>query len=269
MLFIAIVLSLFFNCQRKKAFLQCVSEPFRIASQKTLHEPRRTEHSLVQKFRLLKPRKEMSGKLARGGGGGGGEWEWGFSPHAIIFFRSMTSRSTLRSALSERLKEVKQDISCKVRRARWGEGNVPFASLGSKSACHVGYNYSEWLSRKWPHMPACVTSPCTGTVSTNIGGRHKPRNKKFERATVLVIHSLILLSSGASLIRHFRVPPGLCIKTRLSAQPLMWKWFFILMQINLIFTRKAVLLASFWKWRFLELVRGLLHGLLKITRSLT
>ena len=200
---------------------------------------------------------------------GGGQWEWGFSPLAIIFFRSMTSRSTLRSALSERLKEVKQDISYKVRRARWGEGNVPFASLGSKSACHVGYNYSEWLSRKWPHMPACVTSPCTGTVSTNIGGRHKPRNKKFERATVLVIHSLILLSSGASLIPHFRVPPGLCIKTRLSAQPLMWKWFFILMQINLIFTRKAVLLASFWKWRFLELVRGLLHGLLKITRSLT
>lgn len=70
LLFIAIVLSLFFNCQRKKAFLQCVSEPFRIASQKTLHEPRRTEHSLVQKFRLLKPRKEMSGKLARGGGNG-------------------------------------------------------------------------------------------------------------------------------------------------------------------------------------------------------
>ena len=72
-------------------------------------------------------------------------------------------------------------------------------------------------------MPACVTSPCTGTVSTNIRGRHKPRNKKLERATVLVIHSLIFLSSGASLIRHFRVPPGLCIKTRLSAQSLMWK----------------------------------------------
>ena len=65
-------------------------------------------------------------------------------------------------------------------------------------------------------MPACVTSPCTGTVSTNIGGRHKPRNKKFERATVLVIHSLILLSSGASLIRHFRVLPGLCIKNEVK-----------------------------------------------------
>ena len=43
---------------------------------------------------------------------------------------------------------------------------------------------------------------------------------------------------------HFRVSPGLCIKTRSSAQPLIWKWFFILMQIKLIFTRKVVDLAS-------------------------
>ena len=41
-------------------------------------------------------------------------------------------------------------------------------------------------------------------------------------------------------ICHFWVPPGLCIKTRLSAQPLIWKWFFILMQLKLIFTRKVV-----------------------------
>ena len=26
-------------------------------------------------------------------------------------------------------------------------------------------------------------------------------------------------------VGHFRVPPGLCIKTRLNAQPLIWKWF--------------------------------------------
>ena len=51
-------------------------------------------------------------------------------------------------------------------------------------------------------------------------------------------------------IGHFRVPPGLCIKTRLSAQPLIWKSFFILRQIKLILTRKVVYLASFWKWGF-------------------
>ena len=59
-------------------------------------------------------------------------------------------------------------------------------------------------------------------------------------------------------IGNFRVSPGLCIKTRLSAQPLIWKWFFILMQIKFIFTREVVLLASFWKWGFLEFGSGLL-----------
>ena len=60
------------------------------------------------------------------------------------------------------------------------------------------------------------------------------------------------------IIGHFWVPPGLCFKTRVGAQPLIWKSFFILTQIKLIFTRKVVYLASFWKWGFLELVSGLL-----------
>ena len=50
--------------------------------------------------------------------------------------------------------------------------------------------------------------------------------------------------------RPFPSSPAVCIKTRLSAQPLIWKWFFILMQIKLIFTRKVVHLASLWKWGF-------------------
>ena len=58
-------------------------------------------------------------------------------------------------------------------------------------------------------------------------------------------------------IGHFRVPPGLCFKTRVGAQPLIWRSFFILMQIKLIFTRKFVHLASFRKWGFLELGSGL------------
>ena len=48
-------------------------------------------------------------------------------------------------------------------------------------------------------------------------------------------------------IGHFRVPPGLCIKTRLGAQPLTWKWFFILMQIKLISTRKVEHLTELMK----------------------
>ena len=54
-------------------------------------------------------------------------------------------------------------------------------------------------------------------------------------------------------IVHFRVPQGHCFKTRVGAQSLIWKSFFMLMQIKLIFTRKAVHLASFWKWGFLAL----------------
>ena len=61
------------------------------------------------------------------------------------------------------------------------------------------------------------------------------------------------------LIGHFRLPPSLCFKTRVGAQPLIWRSFFILMQIKLIFTRKVVHLASFWKGGFLELGSGLSH----------
>ena len=56
-----------------------------------------------------------------------------------------------------------------------------------------------------------------------------------------------------NIMGHFRVPPGLCFKTRVGAQPLIWKSFFILMQIKLIFTRKVVHLAlldsiAFYSW---------------------
>ena len=44
--------------------------------------------------------------------------------------------------------------------------------------------------------------------------------------------------------RPFLSSPGLCIKTRLGAQPWIGKWVFIVMQIKLIFTRKVVHLAS-------------------------
>ena len=62
--------------------------------------------------------------------------------------------------------------------------------------------------------------------------------------------------------RPFPSSPSLCFKTRSSAQPLIWRWFFILVQIKLIFTRKGVHLTSFWMWGFLELGSGLLKRLL-------
>ena len=53
------------------------------------------------------------------------------------------------------------------------------------------------------------------------------------------------------------LPNNLAFKARLSAKPLICKWFLIMMQIKLIFTTKVSYLASFWKWDFLELGNGL------------
>ena len=59
-------------------------------------------------------------------------------------------------------------------------------------------------------------------------------------------------------IGHFPAAASLCFKARLRPKLLIWKWFFILIQIKLIFTRKVLLLAWFWKWEFLPLGSGIL-----------
>ena len=58
-----------------------------------------------------------------------------------------------------------------------------------------------------------------------------------------------------------RVALGLCFKVKLSATLVIWKWIFsiTLMQLNLIFTRKVLYFASFWKWQILDLGNGLLR----------
>ena len=68
--------------------------------------------------------------------------------------------------------------------------------------------------------------------------------------------------------RPFPSSPGLCFKMRVGAQPLIWKSFFILMQIKLIFTRKVVHLALFWKWGFLELGSSLFIALEKCEKKM-
>ena len=51
-------------------------------------------------------------------------------------------------------------------------------------------------------------------------------------------------------IGHFLVSPGLCIKTRLGAQPLIWKLFFILMQMKpMHFHKKGCALGVILKVR--------------------
>ena len=100
-----------------------------------------------------------------------------------------------------------------------------------------------------------ITAPCLLTFML-----FGPKRSQEALRSYPVFHSL-----RTWRIDHFRVPPGLCIKT--SAQPLIWKWFFILMQIILILTRKVVHLASFWKWGFLVLGSGLFGYLRRHERS--
>ena len=68
--------------------------------------------------------------------------------------------------------------------------------------------------------------------------------------------------------RPFPSSENLTFKVRLSPKPLIWKWFLIMMQIKLIFTRKVSHLASFWKWDLLELENGLFRWSLLFSSSL-
>ena len=51
------------------------------------------------------------------------------------------------------------------------------------------------------------------------------------------------------LIVHFRVASSLCFKVRLSAKPLIWKWFFTSGPMQM----KGFAFSLFWKWEVLEL----------------
>ena len=58
---------------------------------------------------------------------------------------------------------------------------------------------------------------------------------------------------------HFRVPSGLCIKTRLGAQPFLWKWVLFAWEWKIIFISKVEHLTSFWYRGPRELGNGLLN----------
>ena len=57
--------------------------------------------------------------------------------------------------------------------------------------------------------------------------------------------------------RSFPSSPGPLYQNEVKCSTYDMEVIFILKQIKLIFTRKVVHLASFWKWRFLELGSGL------------
>ena len=105
---------------------------------------------------------------------------------------------------------------------------------------HKDHGFCSYKSKSWKRGKKIIKSMLIKVVSLcNLYTvEHEPEINFFGTNWLLDLQAI----RG-----HFRVPPGLCIKTRLSAQPLIWKWFFILMQIKLIFTRKVVHLASLRK----------------------
>ena len=58
---------------------------------------------------------------------------------------------------------------------------------------------------------------------------------------------------------HFRVCPSLCIKTRLGAQPFLWKWVLFAWEWKIISISKVEHLTSFWYRGPGELGNGLLN----------
>ena len=122
------------------------------------------------------------------------------------------------------------------------------------------------ISRFWYHDLIGQIADCgqvsdefnTHVLANAIGSRLQPQRAEAPRSRGLArLASLAQRGELARRLRvarvdglpwtigHFRFSPDLCFKTRLGAQPLIWKSFFILMQIKLIFTTKVVHLASF------------------------
>ena len=62
--------------------------------------------------------------------------------------------------------------------------------------------------------------------------------KQFQCLNI-VLETTNLDHYSCNVTGHFRVPPGLCFKTRVDAQPLIWKSFVILMHVKLICTKKG------------------------------
>ena len=136
------------------------------------------------------------------------------------------------------------------------------------SICHIlkAKGCCWYFSRSYCNPHRLISVHCFSQFTSNYSAR-LPATLILRNAVTSdqeFIYSIQVLSKhvkNAESIGHFRVPKNLTFKARLSAKPLIWKWFLIMMQIKLIFTTKVSHLASFWKWDLLELGNGLFTAL--------
>ena len=76
------------------------------------------------------------------------------------------------------------------------------------------------------------------TFSPNTCGHRRPNRRKNLHSFWPIEIRILRYKKG-----HFRVPKNLAFKARLSAKPLIRKWFLIMMQIKLIFKGFALSLV--------------------------
>ena len=119
-----------------------------------------------------------------------------------------------------------------------------------RSVCQMCRVSWSWLLKN--HFQDQITKKEKENVIWGISCRSHEVRKRNIRNSQSHARAAELLFYLLRPISHFPVAPSLCFNARLSVKPLIWKWFFILMQIKLIFTRKFLLLAYFWKWELSE-----------------
>ena len=150
-----------------------------------------------------------------------------------------------------------------------GEGGInaidrpSMIALGTRGFfLHVGSRLTDSSVEGWSHKPQSCKKKLSAQVTIKTWLKPETVHEKSLAPrvygwSIIIYIYIFFFGGGGQYNRPLPSFPGLCIKMRLTAQPLMWKWFFILMQINFIFPRKVVHLASLWKWGFLGLWGGL------------
>ena len=110
-----------------------------------------------------------------------------------------------------------------------------------------------WKYIYWVYANRIFLGPKRNHRDTYLFFTEFPRgNKKYS-----LIHRLS--KTYAVAIVHFRVPPGLCIKTRLGAQLFLWKWVLFAWEWKIISISKVEHLTLFWYRGPGELGNGLFN----------
>ena len=138
-------------------------------------------------------------------------------------------------------------LKCKTSKINW-QSQVPRAQLCQKP-WQEHQHWSIYTSANWFfkfHWSNVQSTSSYQNMPICAEGRLFPKEPNWRS------------ESGRTKTRPFPSSPGPLFQNEGRCSAIDMEIIFILRQIKLIFTRKVVHLASFWKWGFLELGSGLL-----------